>query len=236
MRTNVRTPCERWSNERMSSRCRPLRKHRASRYASCIETYAAGCVHGASVWLWACVPGGVQDALVKEMKARLSAQSEDQLPHTVRGYEYFERTPVDKEHSILCRRVAGSSGGDAEVQELLDVNQLAAGTGFAEVALDLYSHDGTAMAYMVRLLRRCGWVCGCVGLLKLVGASGGHYWHGSSRSLHQGPAVWCYTPCRTSRGRCRVRGCRHALWHTVRVVLCVCGCVRVCSHVLPPGT
>ena len=180
--------------------------------------------------------GGVQDALVKEMKARLSAQSEDQLPHTVRGYEYFERTPVDKEHSILCRRVAGSSGGDAEVQELLDVNQLAAGTGFAEVALDLYSHDGTAMAYMVRLLRRCGWVGECVGLLKLVGASGGHYWHGSSRSLRQGPAVWCYTPCRTSRGRCRVRGCRHALGHTVRVVLCVCGCVRVCSHVLPPGT
>jgi len=98
----------------------------------------------------------LQEALVKEMKDRMAAQSEDQLPDQYHGYEYFERTPVDQEHSMLCRRPLVEKSAEPEV--LLDVNKLAAGTGYAEVELALYSHDGRAMVYMVCSHARCATV------------------------------------------------------------------------------
>ena len=57
---------------------------------------------------------------MKEMKARLSAQTEDQLSIRMFGYEYFERTPVDKEHSIICRRRVADVAGNVSRRLCVD--------------------------------------------------------------------------------------------------------------------
>ena len=52
------------------------------------------------------------------------------------------------------------------VEQLLDVNETASGTGFAEVELQLYSQDGCTMLYSVRRLP-CRRVVGSCGALPL---------------------------------------------------------------------
>ena len=84
-----------------------------------------------------------QDSLFEEIKGRI-LQNDQSVPYRLEGYWYYTRFEEGKEYPIYCRK-QGSMQGREEV--LLDVNALAQGYGFYQVAGVQVSSGNNLLAY-----------------------------------------------------------------------------------------
>jgi oligopeptidase B len=84
----------------------------------------------------------IEDALVKEMRARVEEDSTS-VPFVEDGFAYYTRYERGKQHAIVARKPAA---GGAE-QVLIDANQLAAGKAFYVVGDWAVSPDGRLLAW-----------------------------------------------------------------------------------------
>lgn len=99
----------------------------------------------------------LQKTLFDEIKARIK-QTDQTVPYPQDAYEYYTRTVEGAQYPIYCRRriVSGEmpAGSEAAEQVLLDVNQLAEGQSYCNVAGLKVSRDTNWMAYAVDLVGR----------------------------------------------------------------------------------
>lgn len=87
---------------------------------------------------------GLQDALYKEMLARIR-ETDENVPYREHGYYYYSRTEQGKQYPIHCRK-KGSL--DATEEIMLDVNKLAEGKKFYSVNNLSISNDTNLLAYL----------------------------------------------------------------------------------------
>lgn len=93
----------------------------------------------------------LQAKLAEETRARIK-QSDESVPYPERGYAYYNRTLDGLQYPIYCRRKLGDASATEEV--MLDVNQLAEGHEFCQVAgLDV-SADSQRLAYAIDTVGR----------------------------------------------------------------------------------
>ncbi|MGQ0456640.1 MAG: S9 family peptidase [Hyphomicrobium sp.] len=86
----------------------------------------------------------LQDALFKEMKARLK-EDDQQVPQPHGPYEYFPRFVKGGQYAQLCRIPRGGSPDEAEV--LLDGNEEATGKDYWDLGATAHSPDHRYLAY-----------------------------------------------------------------------------------------
>lgn len=86
----------------------------------------------------------LQDALFKEMKARLK-EDDRQVPQPDGPFEYFPRFIKGGQYAQLCRIPLGGAAGDATV--LLDGNLEAAGKDYWDLGATSHSNDHRYLAY-----------------------------------------------------------------------------------------
>lgn len=91
-----------------------------------------------------------QESLFNEMVGRIK-QTDLSVPYRLRGYYYYSRYDEGKEYPIYCRK-KGSLEAAEEV--MLDVNKLAEGHSYCDVAGLTVSPDNTLLAYGVDLVSR----------------------------------------------------------------------------------
>ena len=91
-----------------------------------------------------------QDSLFEEIKGRI-LQNDQSVPYRLEGYWYYTRFEEGKEYPVYCRK-QGSLQGKEEI--LLDVNQLAQGHGFYQVAGVQVSSGNNLVAYAVDTVGR----------------------------------------------------------------------------------
>jgi oligopeptidase B len=86
-----------------------------------------------------------REALYKEMLSRIK-ETDESVPYRYHGYWYYTREVEGLQYPIHCRR-KGTMQAPEEV--MLDVNELAKGKAYTEVALLEVSPDGKLAAYAV---------------------------------------------------------------------------------------
>jgi oligopeptidase B len=91
-----------------------------------------------------------QDSLFEEIKGRIF-QNDQSVPFRLDGYWYYTRFEEGKEYPIYCRK-QGTLQGREEV--MLDVNALAQGHGFYQVAGVQVSSGNNLLAYAVDTVGR----------------------------------------------------------------------------------
>lgn len=91
-----------------------------------------------------------KENLFKEMVGRIK-QTDLSVPYTVRGYSYYTRYEEGKEYPIFCRVVKNPNGNDGTPVEeiMLDVNEMAKGSSYYDVAGLSVSLDNNLLAYGV---------------------------------------------------------------------------------------
>lgn len=92
----------------------------------------------------------LEDSLFEEIKGRI-LQNDQSVPYRLDGYWYYTRFEEGKEYPIYCRKL-GTLQGKEEV--LLDVNALAQGHGFYQVAGVQVSSGNNLLAYAVDTVGR----------------------------------------------------------------------------------
>ena len=85
----------------------------------------------------------LQKKLYDEMLGRIK-ETDVEVPYKQGAYFYYSRTEAGKQYSILCRK-QGSLEAREEV--MLDINELARGKAFMQVAAYDVSEDGNLLAY-----------------------------------------------------------------------------------------
>jgi oligopeptidase B len=85
----------------------------------------------------------LQEKLYKEFLDRIQ-QTDLSVPVRIRNYWYYTRTEKGKQYPIHCRKPGTL---DADEQIMLDVNELAKGHKFYNVAARVVSDDGNLLAY-----------------------------------------------------------------------------------------
>ena len=98
-----------------------------------------------------------EERLFEEIKGRIR-QTDMSVPYREDGYRYYRRYEEGREYEIHCRRPIPDSGkpdapADGE-QVILDVNCVAAGHEFCQVASRPVSPDGRLLAYAVDTVGR----------------------------------------------------------------------------------
>ncbi len=93
---------------------------------------------------------GLRERLYEEMVGRLQPD-DSTVPYFSRGYWYYTRNEEGLEYPIHARRLGSM---DAPEEVLLDVNQLAEGHDYFEVAERKISPDGKWLAYVVDTVGR----------------------------------------------------------------------------------
>ena len=98
-----------------------------------------------------------EERLFEEIKGRIK-QTDMSVPYREDAYRYYRRYEEGREYEIHCRRPIPDSGGpqapaDGE-QVILDVNQVAAGHAFCQVASRPVSPSGHLLAYAVDTVGR----------------------------------------------------------------------------------
>ena len=88
---------------------------------------------------------GLQDALFREMRARLK-EDDSSAPYRKGEYFYYTRTEKGKEYGIRCRKHRSL---EAPEQIVLDVNALAEGEDYMSVDPVEASPDNRMLAYVV---------------------------------------------------------------------------------------
>ena len=101
---------------------------------------------------------GLEERLFEEIKGRIK-QTDMSVPYRERGYRYYRRYEEGREYEIHCRRRTNGrqepEGGSAAAEQvILDVNQVAAGHEFCQVASRPVSPDGGLLAYAVDTVGR----------------------------------------------------------------------------------
>ncbi len=101
---------------------------------------------------------GLEERLFEEIKGRIK-QTDMSVPYRERGYRYYRRYEEGREYEIHCRRQTDGrqepEGGSAAAEQvILDVNQVAAGHEFCQVASRPVSPDGGLLAYAVDIVGR----------------------------------------------------------------------------------
>ena len=101
---------------------------------------------------------GFEERLFDEIKGRIK-QTDMSVPYRERGYRYYRRYEEGQEYEIHCRRRTDGrqepEGGSAAAEQvILDVNQVAAGHEFCQVASRPVSPDGDLLAYAVDTVGR----------------------------------------------------------------------------------
>jgi oligopeptidase B len=86
---------------------------------------------------------GLQKTLYDEMLGRIK-ETDLSVPYRDRGWYYYYRTEKGKQYPIWCRK-KGSL--DAPEEVYLDVNELAKGERFMNVAVRAFTDDGRLLAY-----------------------------------------------------------------------------------------
>jgi oligopeptidase B len=81
--------------------------------------------------------------LYKEMLGRIK-QTDLSVPYKLGDYFYYSRTEQGKQYPIHCRKQGSLEGQEAVT---LDLNELAKGQKFMNVAVNLVSDDGNLLAY-----------------------------------------------------------------------------------------
>ena len=98
-----------------------------------------------------------EDRLFEEIRGRIK-QTDMSVPYHDGEYEYYRRYEDGREYEIHCRRRIETPGGaDAAAageQVILDVNQVAAGHEFCQVAARPVSPSGRLLAYAVDTVGR----------------------------------------------------------------------------------
>ena len=100
---------------------------------------------------------GFEERLFEEIKGRIK-QTDMSVPYREDGYRYYRRYEEGREYEIHCRRTIAAdaepdAAADAE-QVILDVNQVAAGHEFCQVASRPVSPGGRLLAYAVDTVGR----------------------------------------------------------------------------------
>ena len=100
---------------------------------------------------------GFEDRLFEEIKARIK-QTDMSVPYRENAYRYYRRYEEGQEYEIHCRRPISdrrepNRSADGE-QVILDVNQVAAGHEFCQVASRPVSPSGHLLAYAVDTVGR----------------------------------------------------------------------------------
>ncbi len=100
---------------------------------------------------------GFEDRLFEEIKARIK-QTDMSVPYRENAYRYYRRYEEGQEYEIHCRRPISDRGepdhSAAGEQVILDVNQVAAGHEFCQVASRPVSPSGRLLAYAVDTVGR----------------------------------------------------------------------------------
>ena len=100
---------------------------------------------------------GFEERLFEEIKGRIK-QTDMSVPYREGGYRYYRRYREGQEYEIHCRRpMSGSGEPDApanDEQVILDVNQVAAGHEFCQVASRPVSPNTDLVAYAVDTVGR----------------------------------------------------------------------------------
>lgn len=86
-----------------------------------------------------------KDNLFNEMVSRIK-QTDLSVPYQIRGYWYYTRYEEGKEYPIYCRK---TDHQDAKEEIMLDVNSMATGYDYYDVAGMSVSPDNTLLAYGV---------------------------------------------------------------------------------------
>ena len=98
-----------------------------------------------------------EERLFEEIKGRIK-QTDMSVPYREDEYRYYRRYEEGREYEIHCRRpIAASGGPDAPAdgeQVILDVNHVAAGHEFCQVASRPVSPGGRLLAYAVDTVGR----------------------------------------------------------------------------------
>ena len=92
----------------------------------------------------------MQKDLFNEMKSRIK-EDDVSVPYFENGYYYYSRYEQGKEYSIYCRKKGGLEGQE---EILLDVNELAKGHSFCQVADLEVSPDNNILAYGLDTISR----------------------------------------------------------------------------------
>lgn len=92
----------------------------------------------------------LREELFKEITARIK-QTDESVPYKLRGYYYYYRYETGKEYPIHCRK-KGSLNAQEEI--ILDVNELAKGYDFCDVANMEVSPDNRLLAYAIDTVSR----------------------------------------------------------------------------------
>ena len=103
---------------------------------------------------------GFEERLFEEIKGRIK-QTDMSVPYREGAYRYYRRYEDGREYEIHCRRRIEGKGagrpagaGAPGEQVVLDVNQVAAGHEFCQVASRPVSPDGLLLAYAVDTVGR----------------------------------------------------------------------------------
>lgn len=86
-----------------------------------------------------------QEKLFKEMVGRIK-QTDLSVPYMLRGYSYYTRFEEGKEYPVYCRKKGGEDGQE---EILLDVNSMAKGKNYYDVAGLTVSPDNRLLAFGV---------------------------------------------------------------------------------------
>ncbi len=94
----------------------------------------------------------LQATIFDEIKGRIK-EDDSSLPFVDNGYEHYERFEKGKEYEIICRKKHYERGvplhlsDDPQEEIVLDVNELAKGHDYYDVADTEYSPDNSLLAY-----------------------------------------------------------------------------------------
>ena len=97
-----------------------------------------------------------EERLFEEIKGRIK-QTDMSVPYREDDYRYYRRYEEGREYEIHCRRRiadTGEPGAPADEQVILDVNHVAAGHEFCQVASRPVSPSGHLLAYAVDTVGR----------------------------------------------------------------------------------
>jgi oligopeptidase B len=92
----------------------------------------------------------LQDKLFKEITGRIK-QTDISVPYPENGYYYYVRFEEGKEYPVYCRK---KGNPDATEEVMLDVNKMAEGHPFMDVAGVQVSEDNNLLAYSVDAVSR----------------------------------------------------------------------------------
>ena len=98
----------------------------------------------------------LEERLFEEIKGRIK-QTDMSVPYREDEYRYYRRYEEGREYEIHCRRRiadTGEPGAPADEQVILDVNHVAAGHEFCQVASRPVSPSGHLLAYAVDTVGR----------------------------------------------------------------------------------